>query len=374
MNGIYVHIPFCKSKCNYCDFYSVIRRPDPDGFRDIVNLELTLRESYMKDNRLDTVYFGGGTPSLLPPAWFESVLETIRDRFSLDPGAEITLEANPDDLDTELLTGLKEIGINRLSIGIQSFVDEHLTLMNRRHDARQAEDSIRLAAESGFSRISLDLIYGIPGMTMGQWEENIRRACRLPVDHISAYHLSIEPGTRFSAWKRKGLLKEITDDSSFAQYELLREILEANGFRHYEISNFARDGGISLHNSKYWSGEPYLGIGPSAHSFNGQERHWNPRSLKKWITQVTSREEPAGEILTPEMRRNEAVMVALRTDEGLNMNEFGRVFGLRSKKLLLESAQPHVDRGDLTISGDRLLFNRAAWFWSDGILADLFSG
>lgn len=373
MNGIYIHIPYCKSKCNYCDFYSVIRSPDVEGFRDMVILELSLRKNYLAGHEVDTVYFGGGTPSLLPPSWFVSVLKHIRERFSVDPLAEITLEANPDDLDQELLQDLNGIGINRLSIGIQSFVDEHLTLMNRRHDAGQAERSVRLAAGAGFGHISLDLIYGIPGMTIGQWEENIRKAISLPVDHISAYHLSIEPGTRFSAWKRKGILKVISDDSSFAQFELLRKILEASGFRHYEISNFYRDGGISRHNSKYWSGEPYLGIGPSAHSFNGWERNWNPASLKKWITLVTCREDPEGEVLTPWMRRNETIMVGLRTDDGLDLTEFRRIFGMQEKVLLLKQAQLHIDRGDLMITGNRLLFNRVAWFWSDGILADLFS-
>jgi len=373
VNGIYIHIPYCKSKCNYCDFYSVIRKPDVDGFRDIVILELSMRVNYMASHKVDTVYFGGGTPSLLPPSWYVSVLKHIRERFSVDPMAEITLEANPDDLDQDLLLDLKGIGINRLSIGIQSFVDEHLTLMNRRHDAGQAERSVRLASGAGFGHISLDLIYGIPGMTIGQWEENVRKAISLPVDHISAYHLSIEPGTRFSAWKRKGILKEISDDSSFEQYELLRKILEDSGFRHYEISNFFRDEGISRHNSKYWTGEPYLGIGPSAHSFNGRERNWNPSSLKKWITQVTCREDPEGEVLTPWMRRNETIMVGLRTDDGLDLTKFRRIFGMKEQVLLLEQAQPHIDLGDLMLTGDRLLFNRAAWFWSDGILADLFS-
>ena len=372
MNGIYIHIPFCRSKCHYCDFYSVTRKEDIAGFSTLLSREMSLRLNYLPDRNIDTVYFGGGTPTLLPVRELSDILKSVNGCFSVASGAEITLEANPDDLNPDVLHQYKKLGFNRISIGIQSFNDQHLTLMNRRHDARQAELAVQMAAEAGFDRISIDLIYGIPGMSMDQWEDAIRKATKLPANHLSAYHLTFEPGTRFSDWKNAGTLIGIPEDDSFRQYLLLIRLLDEAGYQQYEISNFARNGEISRHNSKYWSGEGYLGMGPSAHSFNGGERHWNPRSISGWKDMVENEKKPEGELLDDNMRVNEYLMTRLRTSDGIDLDEYAQRFGEDERMRLQESSGNAIRRGDLLVRDGKLVFDRSAWFRSDGMLSDLF--
>ena len=333
---------------------------------------MRLRLDYLPDKHIDTVYFGGGTPTLLPVSDLSEILESVNACFSVAPGAEITLEANPDDLNPDVLYQYKKLGFNRISIGIQSFNDQHLTLMNRRHDARQAEIAVQMAADAGFDRISIDLIYGIPGMSMDQWEDTIRRAAKLPANHLSAYHLTFEPGTRFSDWKNEGTLIGIPEDDSFRQYLLLMRLLDEAEYQQYEISNFARNGEISRHNSKYWSGAGYLGLGPSAHSYNGNERHWNPRSISGWKDLVEKGKEPEGELLDDNMRVNEHLMTRLRTSAGIDLDEYVQRFGEAERMRLLESSGKAIRRGDLLLLDGKLVFDRLAWFRSDGMLSDLF--
>jgi oxygen-independent coproporphyrinogen-3 oxidase len=372
MSGIYLHIPFCKSKCNYCDFYSVTGTRTQDGFIRTLLDEITFRKEYLANREIDTVYFGGGTPTLLPPAQLALMLNRLREQFSVDRDAEITIEANPDDLTSEKLDLYLDMGFNRISIGTQSFFDEHLVWMNRRHDSVQAIRAVQLASGRGFTSISLDLIYGIPGMTLQQWKQNLDIASGLPADHLSAYHLTIEPGTPFGKLKKSGLLTDIPDELSLEQYHVLLSMLGAAGFEQYEISNFARDGQYSRHNTKYWTGDTYLGLGPSAHSFNGTSRHWNAAGIGTYRQDVSKRKAPDGEIIDPLMQRNEYVMTRLRTSKGINQFDFKVVFGEPAWFELLEMAGKHLRNGHLILENDRIIFEKRAWFHSDGILSDLF--
>jgi len=352
----------------------VVRPPEQKEFTELVIRELQQRSDYLTDKQIDTIYLGGGTPSLMEPAHIRSILDSIHLRFEVHPDTEITLEANPDDINAEQALMLREAGINRISLGIQSLFDEHLRLMNRRHSAGQALDATLTLKSAGFDRISLDLIYGIPGLTEEQWISTLERITELPANHLSAYHLTFEPGTRFSVWKKKGIINEIPDEESLNQYRILREMLIGRGFRHYEISNFARGGELSRHNSKYWKNTPYLGIGPSAHSFNGDERHWNPSSLKGWTHQILNGSPPEGEKLDPVMKRNEFVMTRLRTDDGIDTEEFMQLFGARELEKLLNAAKPSLSRGDLLQEAGIIRFNPDSWFRSDGVMASLFAG
>ncbi|MFA6126388.1 MAG: radical SAM family heme chaperone HemW [Bacteroidales bacterium] len=372
MSGIYLHIPFCKSKCNYCDFYSVTKTGNQDGFIPVLLEETGFRQHYLPDNHIDTIYFGGGTPTLFEPRQLAVILERLHTLFQVDPHAEITIEANPDDLDAKSLEGYMSVGFNRISIGTQSFIDEHLQFMNRRHDAAQGLEAVKLASEVGFHNTSIDLIYGIPGMTGDEWRHNLDVAAGLPADHISAYHLTIEPGTKFGKLKKAGLFSEIPDDQSLAQYRMLTSAMGAAGFEHYEISNFAREGRYSRHNSKYWMGESYLGLGPSAHSFNGTQRHWNPSSLTSYIRNIKDKKAPEGETIDIVMHRNEFVMTRLRTSQGILDTDFKTAFGEAAWDQFLMMADRHMRKGFLINENGRIFFNREDWFHSDGILSDLF--
>jgi len=372
MSGIYIHIPFCKSKCYYCDFYSVTKSNGQEGFIKTLLGELIFRKDYLTNKQVDTIYFGGGTPTLLSPGKLGVILKRLKELYEVDRGAEITIEANPDDIYREGLDQYREIGFNRISIGTQSFFDEHLKLMNRRHDAAQAIEAVRMADDCGFGNISLDLIYGIPGMTAIQWEQNLEIAAGLPADHISAYHLTIEPGTRFGRLKKAGVFSEIPDEQSAEQYRMLLAILGATGFEQYEISNFTREGRYSRHNTKYWMGDSYLGLGPSAHSFNGTQRHWNPASLTRYTDDINIRKPPRGETITPVMHRNEYVMTRLRTSRGIDAVDFKANFGESAWYELLFMAEKHLLKSHLILENGRIWFNKEAWFHSDGILSDLF--
>lgn len=372
MSGIYIHIPFCKSKCYYCDFYSVTKNDGQGRFVKSLLVELAFQNDYLTDKQIDTIYFGGGTPTLLSPGKLDAILIRLKELYEVAKDAEITIEANPDDLHRKGLEQYRNTGFNRISIGTQSFFDEHLRLMNRRHDAAQAIDAVQMAVDSGFDNISLDLIYGIPGMTATQWEHNLKVAAGLAVNHISAYHLTIEPGTRFGKLKKSGLFSEIPDEQSVEQYRMLLAILGTSGFEQYEISNFARGGRYSRHNTKYWTGDSYLGLGPSAHSFNGTQRHWNPASLTRYTEDIHNRKLPGGETVTPVMRRNEYVMTRLRTARGIESIDFQVEFGESGWYELLYMAEKYLIQGHLVLEDGRIRFNKEAWFHSDGILADLF--
>jgi oxygen-independent coproporphyrinogen III oxidase len=316
--GIYLHIPFCRRACHYCDFHFSTNTARADEMVQVMLRELDLRSGELSGQVVETIYFGGGTPSLLPSHSIASFLEEIKGRFDVAADAEVTLEANPEDLSVEKLHELRVIGVNRLSMGTQSFIDRELQWMNRMHTAAQAERAVRDAQDAGFDNISIDLIFGVPAQTRADWERNLNTALGLGIQHISSYGLTVEEKTVLNRNIKRGL--ELPPDEGIAEqcFRMNMEVLPANGFEHYEISNFAREGFISRHNSSYWQGVPYLGIGPSAHSFNGTARRWNPRSNARYIKTLGEGALPfESESLTTADRINEHLMTGLRSKWGV---------------------------------------------------------
>lgn len=317
MAGIYVHIPFCKKLCFYCDFYHVI---GPDGYSTLIDTlikEISLRSDYLGDEAISTIYLGGGTPSVLSIEELGTILDHIRRLFKIKEGCEITIELNPDDVNPAYLEGLKNLNINRISLGIQSWRDTDLKMLNRRHDSIRANTALNDTLNAGFENVSIDLIYGIPGMSMEDWESNLDITFSFDIKHLSAYHLTYETGTTLGKMLEKGLITEIDEDDSVSQFNTLIEKAGSAGFIQYEISNFGKPGYFSIHNSNYWKQVNYLGLGPSAHSFNGYSRQWNIRDLKSYIRSVN-----AGKVffeteeLNTKTRFNEYIMTSLENYVG----------------------------------------------------------
>ncbi|MGB1247606.1 MAG: radical SAM family heme chaperone HemW [Chitinophagales bacterium] len=320
MAGIYIHVPFCKQACSYCNFYfSTSTRFQADYVKALCK-EITLQKYYLKDEKVSTIYLGGGTPSLLSTDELAIIFETLHQHFSIEKNVEITLEANPDDLDGKKLAALSKTPVNRLSIGIQSFNDNDLKMMNRAHNAQEAMSCIPNAQDIGFDNISIDLIYGLSDMNEKDWEKNLTQAEKFKVQHLSCYSLTIEENTALFHQIRKGKIATPKDSNSAAHFSILMDFAKANEWRHYEISNFCKKDYISQHNSAYWKRKKYLGLGPAAHSYNQKARQWNIANTKKYIDAVQEgkllREE---EILSPTEQMNEYIMTSLRTDWGLNL-------------------------------------------------------
>ena len=286
MAGLYIHIPFCTKRCLYCDFFSNTEMKYKEPYLSAVIRELELRKDYLEGEPVETIYFGGGTPSQLQAADFSRIFEAIHRLFDVSPCAEITLEANPDDMTPEYVAGLQTLPFNRVSMGVQSFKEEDLRFLNRRHNREQALLAVDLCKKNGLENISVDLIYGLPGQTLEEWKQNLDTVIRLDIPHISAYHLIYEEGTALYKLKEAGKITPVDEDLSVALFTSLIDQLTANGYLHYEISNFARPGMLSRHNSSYWIGKKYLGIGPSAHSYNGQNRQWNISSLPGYLQAI----------------------------------------------------------------------------------------
>lgn len=374
MPGVYLHIPFCLTRCHYCDFYSVTQMDMAARFAEACRMEIQLRKASAGDQAVDTIYFGGGTPSALNTLLTAQLMEELQAAFTLDEDAETTIEVNPDDLTPEKLTDWKSMGFNRISIGIQSFRPEDLKLMNRRHDHQQALEAPLMAQKAGFSRISVDLIYGIPGLLLSDWEKNLDHLGNIPVTHVSAYHLTFEPGTVFNRWKEQGKIREADEELSLAQYQILVSALDQQGLAQYEISNFARNQQYSRHNIKYWNGSSYLGFGPSAHSFNGKERQWNKASLKDYLAQAsTGVWKPGSEEITATMHRNELIMTRLRTVWGIHKQEWEKEVPGQSWDALLDQARNMLQSGHLHMHEDRLTIAGDHFFQADGIIARLFA-
>src|SRR5450759_885611 len=288
MAGIYIHIPFCKKLCFYCDFYHVISAGDNSEFINILLKEASLRRDYLGSDPVSTIYIGGGTPSVFSINELGEILKHINDLFRVEENCEITIELNPDDVTPAYLGGLKKLNINRISLGIQSWRDSDLKMLNRRHDSSQAALALKETFKAGFENVTIDLIYGIPGMSVLEWASNLDFSFSFDIKHLSAYHLTFEPGTIFGKMLEKGLITEIDEEESASQFNILIEKAESAGFIHYEISNFGKPGYFSIHNSNYWKQVIYLGLGPSAHSFNGYSRQWNIRDLKGYIKSVNT--------------------------------------------------------------------------------------
>jgi oxygen-independent coproporphyrinogen-3 oxidase len=337
--------------------------------------EMERRSDYLGATAVGTVYFGGGTPSLLDPADLYEILERVRKRFTLEPNPEITLEANPDDLTDPLrIKAWRSAGVNRLSIGIQSFYDTDLRWMNRAHDAAQATESIRIAQAEGFDNISIDLIYGGPTLPDDHWQRNVAEAIRLQVPHLSCYALTVEPRTALDKLIRGHKRADVNPDDQARQLLLLMDWMNEAGYEHYEISNFALPGRRSRHNSAYWQGVPYLGLGPSAHSYDGHSREWNISNNARYIAALNSGTLPVAEseVLTPLQQFNEYIMISLRTMEGVDLGAVNERFGSAVAGALLVRALPHIRRGTI-IQTENLILTNEGKLLADGIAADLFS-
>jgi oxygen-independent coproporphyrinogen-3 oxidase len=371
MAGIYIHIPFCRKRCHYCDFFKSTDLSQKVRLLAGLKSELVSRASELESEEINTIYLGGGTPSVLLIDEQKDLLNTIRQNYTVSVDAEITMEANPDDLSQAILTALHEIGYNRLSMGIQSFAESDLKLMNRRHGVMQAVQSVKWARNAGFKNISIDLIYGLPNQTMEEWERNVRIAVELDVQHISAYNLTYHEGTVFYDQLKKGILKELPDELSLQQFELLIRILKEAGFEHYEISNFCKPGLYSQHNSSYWKNKKYLGIGPSAHSFDLNSRRWNVSSIEKYLHGIENNESfSETEILTEQDQYNDYIITGLRTIWGISEDwikvEFSEQHFIHFKKIkdkYLNSGHISSQSGIVTLSPEGL-------FISDRIVED----
>ncbi|MDR2910552.1 MAG: radical SAM family heme chaperone HemW [Bacteroidales bacterium] len=372
MAGIYIHIPFCRQKCYYCDFYKTVNTSLIGNFIKALLKELELRKDYIDGEKIETVYFGGGTPSILKKDELRQIIYFLNNTFDIASDAEITLEANPDDLLPDCIEMLLNSGINRLSIGVQSFQNEHLKRMNRRHNVQQAIQSVENAAKIGFKNISLDLIYGLPELTPNQWNETLHQVFALSFQHLSAYHLTYHQGTPFYTWLKKGKINEICETESVEQFNILIDIAEMYGFEQYEISNFAKNKMYSKHNSSYWSGVKYIGAGPSAHSFNGDERQWNISNLKNYINAVENGLSYfETEQLSKNEKFNEFVLVHLRTKWGISISETGRKFGKENANIVEKELQKYQKYGFVKYNGNYYALTREGMFISDEILSNL---
>jgi oxygen-independent coproporphyrinogen-3 oxidase len=372
MAGIYIHIPFCRQKCYYCDFYKTVNTSLQHDFIGALKNEAKVRKNYLNDETVETIYFGGGTPSVLTAPEIAEILAVLNDEFKVNSDAEITFEANPDDLSNDYLKALKREGINRLSIGIQAFQNRHLEKMNRRHNAAQAVEAIENAAKNGFSNLSADLIYGLPDLTPKEWEESLNQMFRLPVKHLSAYHLTYHEGTAFYTWLKKGTLKELKEAESVAQFNTLVDLSIANGFEHYEISNLAKDQLYSRHNTAYWMGTKYLGLGPSAHSYDGVSRRWNDSSVEAYRkAQANNQTYFEEEKLSENDQYNEYILTRIRTKWGVSEKELEQRFGSEKANYFSRQLARYNNTGVLQINNETITLTRKGLFVSDEIMADL---
>lgn len=372
MAGVYIHVPFCKKKCLYCDFYSIGTTSKISQFPLLIEKELSHRNSFIANEKIDTIYFGGGTPSQLSPAQIAHILNCIAKTYDISEDSEITIEANPDDISAELLHGYRSVGVNRISIGIQSFNDDELRFLGRRHDALAAEQSINLALNCGLDNISIDLIYGIPNSTEKSWTFSLQKAFSLGIKHLSCYHLTYEEGTALTRKLNNKKIAEVNESISVQQFKVLQELAKQNGFIHYEVSNLAKEGFFSRHNTAYWKGIHYIGLGPSAHSFNGTQREWNPNSYTEWQKGIES----GGitlqfEKIDEQTKFNEKILTRLRTVWGLSLSDLQKEFNESLVKQMLLCAQPFLKTGKLVLENETLIIPPEYFFISDGIIGDL---
>ena len=371
MAGIYIHIPFCRQKCRYCDFYSVASEGLRIPVLKALRRELELRRDEIREP-VRTLYFGGGTPTVYSPEEIQALIRSVRSFYTVNTFDEITVEANPDDLTDDYLFRLKNTQVDRLSIGIQSFHDVHLQGFNRRHTAQQAYDAVLRAKVHGFENITVDLIYGVPGMTDLEWEQDLRKFIELDVPHLSAYHLTIEPRTMFGKWAQQGKITAVSDETSQRHYEMLERLTTEAGYGHYEISNFARPGMESRHNSSYWDGTPYLGIGPAAHSFDGRIRRWNTSNNTEYLKGLESGNYFETEHLSDNDRFNEKLMTGLRTAKGVFWEQLRQEFDPEKIMYLEKAVRKFVRSGLLVDDGQSIRIPSVYFLLSDSIIADLF--
>lgn len=374
MACFYIHIPFCRKACEYCNFHfstSLKKRPELIG---AIQLEIIDKKKYLPHTDFETIYFGGGTPSLVYVSEIESLLNEIFKNYSVSENPEITIEANPDDLSPSKLKAYKSLGINRLSIGIQSFNDQDLLYLGRTHTSETAENCIRVVQKAGFENITIDLIYGIPGSSDKSWKKNLEKTAAFGLPHFSAYALTVEPKTILNYKIKNGLVKAVDDDLIHDQFFQLVDFAGKNGYEHYEISNFARKGFRSRHNSSYWEGIPYVGTGPSAHSFNTVSRQWNTAINTDYIRKINS-----GviyyekEILTEKDRLNEFLMLSLRTSRGLNIEKLNKIACETEFRRIESLISQNVENGNMLKSENIVRLTPRGMIFSDAIISGMFT-
>ncbi len=372
MAGIYIHIPFCKVKCHYCDFHFSTQLNNVDTVIEAMCKEITERKHYLNHQNIKTIYLGGGTPSILSFNHLEKLIDEVKKHYDLVPDYEFTIECNPDDITLEKLNEFKQLGINRLSIGIQSFDEDQLKSLNRAHNAKEARQAVELAIATGFDNITIDLIYGLPDTDENYWRKQIEQAIDLGISHISSYCLTFEEKTVFGNWLKKGKIKALPDETSLNQFKQLCQSLEQAGYEHYEISNFALPGFVSKHNSSYWLGASYIGIGPSAHSFNGKSRQWNMANnaiySKNINSNVTYYEV---EVLTENDRFNEYIMTRIRTKWGIELDYLKTHFPQQINQVI-DQIKLFIETGKLQANADSITLTKSGKFLSDHITEKLF--
>ncbi|MEY2792391.1 MAG: hypothetical protein RJA76_383 [Bacteroidota bacterium] len=370
---LYIHIPFCRQACHYCDFHFSTNISGKKVILEAIQSEINLRNNYLNDKNLKTIYFGGGTPSLLSPNELELIFKTIQSQFSISKDAEITLEANPEDLSIEYLQAIYAIGINRLSIGIQSFSEKNLSFLNRNHSLKQSIDSIENAQKIGFKKLSLDLIFGIPNYPFKELKKELDLFLQTGANHLSTYSLTIEPKTVFGHQKKKGLFQETKDEEMANQFEYIMQTLALNHFEQYEISNFAKNNEISIHNSSYWFQEEYVGIGPSAHSFNGISRQWNVASNGKYVKNIAlglqffEKEE-----LTKRELLNEFILTRLRTKWGIPLDTFKSMIEEENLEFPIHEINYWQENNLASIQNNHLILSPKGKLIADKLSADIF--
>ena len=372
MAGIYIHIPFCQSRCIYCGFYSTTLLNLRGQYIDAVCKEMALRKNYIDNEAYSTIYIGGGTPSLLTQDELQKLFSNLYETFNISSDTEITLECNPNDITTQFAKMLTQLPVNRISIGTQTFSDSRLKLIHRRHNTQEVYNAINLLRSIGISNISIDLMFGFPGETLEEWTSDIDKALELDVEHISAYSLMYEDGTQLTDMLEQGKIKEIDDETSLAMYKVLVSRLTSNGYEHYEISNFARKGYRSRHNSSYWQQTKYIGLGAAAHSFDIKSRQWNISDIRKYILGIGKGIIPMErEILDADTTYNDIITTALRTKEGINLNKITTQLGNTYRKYLINNAKKHILGNTLELSGNNLRLTYKGIYLSDMIMSDL---
>jgi oxygen-independent coproporphyrinogen-3 oxidase len=372
MAGIYIHIPFCKRRCIYCDFFSTTQSEKKSTYIHALCQELDMRKDYLEGEDIETIYLGGGTPSQLTQKELEEIFSSLYNIYKVKEDAEITLEANPDDLTPEYIHMLRTLPINRISMGIQTFQEETLKLLHRRHTAQQAIEAFQRCRDAGFQNISIDLMYGLPGETLDTWKQDLQQAIALHPEHISAYHLIYEEGTTLWNLREQNKVEEAEEELSLTLFKTLIERLTKAGYQHYEISNFCLPGLHSRHNSSYWTGKKYLGCGPSAHSFDGTSRQWNVSSLEQYLKGIrTGQLDFEIEELDLYTRYNDFVITSIRTCWGMPLSQLRTNYGETLYNYCLRMAKPHIQQGVLEIKEDTLKLTSEGIFISDGIMSDL---
>ena len=374
MAGIYLHIPFCKQACTYCNFHFSTSLKQKEDMVAALLKEIELQRDYLKGESVETIYFGGGTPSLLHADEINRLFDKITGTFGLNELKEFTLEANPDDLDKAYLKSLRTTPVNRFSIGVQSFRDQDLQYMHRAHNAQQADTAIKTAQDNGFTNLSIDLIYGTPGLDDNAWKANLAAMKALSIPHFSAYALTVEEGTALDHDIRKKRAAPVDATQSAAQFELLMETAPVMGYEHYEISNLALPGMYAIHNTAYWQGKPYLGLGPSAHSFDGRHtRRWNIANNALYMKSIKDGKVPyEEEHLTDVQHLNEYLMTSLRTMWGCDLQKIARDWDETSAAMIRESAQLFIDEGKMIQEADKLLLTNYGKLFADRVAGELF--